>query len=670
MTFPIAFHLTHQPNPKSIKDRYGNSPTRSVIDLQKQFFQLFLREPITLSLRYISDPNATPDQRLQIFLLINTELKLQPEQEQLKRRLLSAIEWSDFYQIYPFQEIELNTHQFPTLQKLDWVNALVEIPKAETISPKGYYLPRLFPENQDHDMVKICEQLSRIRSERFLLEITLQPHNNPSESQKALEAIETLLKAQYKSGNSAKDAILETVIKSAQNHQNNYSHQPLFTYNIKLLAEQEHSLSNLAITWLQNATNSDYANLYHNLPTIKRGSPEFQKSLQATRDVRISPQSSQHSPALQTWQQQFGSQSISKIFGSKPMFGDGSTSYSNPTPPPQSPQSLLNPANSSSLVSPMASQGWNRPQQSAVTMQDLLLLRHLVTLDEVSSFLRVIIPDRHIEGMAIAEIANSTPNNFPDILPIKDVISRFGHHITEDTYVAGVDCNDAPCISDFDKLAHRLVGGMNGTGKTNYILSVVYQFLHANPEREVFMIDFQAGLHYEFTIKKRKNVEMVTTFEDCDKLLKTMLEKHSQRRQEMIDNKCRGRKELFEKTGIKQDRVLLIIDEAFYIKNADRDYKKSIEANLNTIAAQARVTGIHLLYSTQTPTSEVIDSQTLNNIGERVLLAIESASDSRRIIGTDEAYELPLVPKGRALFRGIDRLPIQIATPFVPDEVW
>ena len=102
MTSLLVFHLTHQPNPKSIKDRYGNSPTRSVIDLQKQFFQLLLREPITLSLRYISDPNVTADQRLQIFLLINTKLTTQTEQEQQKRRLLSTIQSSEFYQVYPF----------------------------------------------------------------------------------------------------------------------------------------------------------------------------------------------------------------------------------------------------------------------------------------------------------------------------------------------------------------------------------------------------------------------------------------------------------------------------------------------------------------------------------------------------------------------------------------
>jgi hypothetical protein len=465
------------------------------------------------------------------------------------------------------------------------------------------------------------------------------------------------------------------VIKSAENHQTNYSDNPLFTFSIKLLAEQEHSLSNLAISWLQNATNSEYSSQCHP-PILTRGSTEFQQSLQATRQVRVAPLSYQHSLALQNWHQEFGNQTVSKVFrgGGNSIFGDGSTAYSNPTPPPQPPTGYSLPnANptSGSLVSggssglSKATQGWTTSQPAL--MQDLLPLRHLVTLDEISSFLRVVIPDKKLTGMAIAD---PTANDFPQSFTIHDVINQFGHLITEDTYVAGIDRDGNPCISDFSKLAHRLVGGMNGTGKTNYILSVVYQFLHANPDREVFMIDFQAGLHYEYTIKKRKNVEMVTNFEDCDKLLKKMLEKHAERRTQMTTHQCRGRKELFDKANIKQNAVLLIIDEAFYIKNAERADRKKIEDSLNILAAQARVTGIHILYSTQTPTSDVIDSQTLNNIGERVLLAIESASDSRRIIGTDEAYELPLVPKGRALFRGLDRFPVQIATPLVPDEVW
>lgn len=649
MTSLLVFHLTHQPNPKSIKDRYGNSPTRSVIDLQKQLFQLLLREPITLSVRYISDPNATPDQRLQIFLLINTELKLQPEQDQLKHRLLSAIERSEFYQIYPFQEIELNTDQFPTLQNLDWVNALVEIPKAETISPKGYYLPRLFPENQDHDMVKICEQLNRIRSERFLLEITLQPHNNPAECQKTLDAIETLLKAQSKSGSSAKDAILDTVIKSAQNHQNNYSHQPLFTYSIKLLAEQEHSLSNLAITWLQNATNSDYANLYHNLPIIKRGSPEFQKSLQATRDVRISPQSFQHSPALQAWQQQFGNQSISKIFGSKPMFGDGSTSYSNPTPPPQSPQSFLNPTSSSSLVSsggshalakPMAIQGWDRPQQSAVTMQDLLPLRHLVTLDEVCSFLRVVIPQNKLAGMAVAQTTYPT-------MTAEAIFNTYRHLITRDQYIVGLDDEGNPITSSWDEIPHRLVAGETGWGKTNFMQWVIFQFSYANPAAKIYIMDFKKLDFPDLkNILPHLNWDIVTKVEEALEMIEKIDEEQESRLQ--LIRQYPGARSLSHliKKGVSVNRTLWIIDEAAAVGRASSRLAEKIEDKLAEYAQIGRSFGIHMIYGAQRPDTSIISKQVVDQLGEKTVFKVTYKA-SMEVLETGEAEHINTI--GRAI---------------------
>jgi hypothetical protein len=667
MTSLLAFHLTHQPNPKSIKDRYGNSPTRSVIDLQKQFFQLLLREPITLSLRYISDPNAAADQRLQIFLLINTELTTQTEQEQLKRRLLSTIQSSEFYQIYPFQEIELNAHQFPTLQNLDWVNALLEIPKAETISPKGYYLPRLFPENQDHDMVKICEQLSRIRSERFLLEITLQPHNNPPERQKALDAIETLLKAQSKSSNSAKDAILDTVVKSAQNHQNNYSHQPLFTHSIKLLAEQEQSLSNLAITWLQNATNSDYANLYHNLPIIKRGSPEFQKSLQATRDVRISPQSSHHSPALQAWQQQFGSQSISKIFGSKPMFGDGSTSYSNPTPPPQSPQSFVNPTTSSNIVSssgshalakPMAIQGWDRPQQSAVTMQDLLPLRHLVTLDEVSSFLRVVIPQNKLAGMAVAQTTYPT-------MTAEEIFNTYRHLITPDQYIVGLDDEGNPITSSWDEIPHRLVAGETGWGKTNFMQWVIFQFSYANPEAKIYIMDFKKLDFPDLkNILPHLNWDIITKVEEALEMIDKIDEEQESRLQLIMQYPGARSLSHLIKRGVSINRTLWIIDEAAAVGRASSRLSDKIENKLAEYAQIGRSFGIHMIYGAQRPDTSIVSKQVVDQLGEKTVFKV-TYNASMAVLETGEAEHINT--KGRAiLHRGGSNWSF-VNTPEMPD---
>ena len=648
INFPIAFHLNNQPNPKEIADRHGNSPLRTVIALQHQLFQLLLREPITLSLRYVYDPHASADQRLQIFLIFNTELPSTSEQEQLKRRLTSALQSSEFYQIYPFQLIDLNTNQFPTLQKLDWVKAITEIQKVETISPKGYYLPRLFPENPDHDMVKICEQLSRIGQERFLLEITLQPYNNPSERTKSLNALETILKAHSKASNSAKDAILETVIKSAQNHQTNYSHKPLFTYSIKLLAEQEYSLSNLAISWLQNATNSDYASQCHP-PILTRGSAEFQQSLQATRQVRVVPLSYQHSPALQNWHQEFGSQTVSKVFrgGGNSIFGDGSTVYSNPTPPPQPPTGYSLPnANptSGSLVSGGGSslsnafQGWTTSQPAL--MQDLLPLRHLVTLDEISSFLRVVIPDKKLTGMAIGQTSYPT-------MTAEQIFDKYRHLITPDTYIVGLNDQGTPIVSNWEIIPHRLLAGATRAGKTNFLSWLIFQFLYTNPNRKIYIADFK-GIDFPFLADLNINLNIATTVEDCQAQVATIQNDEFLTRQKLMSEHKVAKLKALQREGVNIDRTIWIIDEAADISDASSKVRNEVENSLKKYARQGASYGIQVVYCTQRVSTAVITPQVTDQCEEKVIFRLKAAA-SEIVLDDPLASEIPMDAKGRAV---------------------
>jgi len=666
MNFPIAFHLTHQPNPKAIADRYGNSPLRAVIALQHQLFQLLLREPITLSLRYVYDPHASADQRLQIFLIFNTEIPITSEKEQLKRRLTSTLQSSEFYQIYPFQLIPPHTNHFPTLQKLDWVHAITEIQKVETISPKGYYLPRLFPENPDHDMVKICEQLSRVGQERFLLEITLQPYNNPSERTKSLNALEAILKAHSKASNSAKDAILETVIKSAQNHQTNYSHKPLFTYSIKLLAEQEHSLSNLAISWLQNATNSDYSSQCHP-PILTRGSTEFQQSLQATRQVRVAPLSYQHSPALQNWHQKFGSQTISQVFRDRAnlLGGDGSTSYSTPTPPPQTPTGYSLPnANltSGGLVSGGSSglsnafQGWTTSQSPL--MQDLLPLRHLVTLDEISSFLRVVIPDKKLTGMAIAQISYPT-------MTAEEIFDKHKDKITRDTYIVGLDDEGQVVTSSWDNIPHRLVAGETGWGKTNFMQWIIFQFSYANPAAKIYVMDFK---RLDFPDLQRMlphlNWNVITKVEEAMDMIDEIDGEHEERLQ--LISQYPGARSLSQltKKGVPINRTLWIIDEAAAIERASSRLSEKIENKLAEYAQIGRSFGIHMIYGAQRPDTSIISKQVVDQLGEKTVFKVTYKA-SMEVLETGEAEHINTI--GRAiLHRGGSNWSF-VNTPEMPD---
>lgn len=57
-------------------------------------------------------------------------------------------------------------------------------------------------------------------------------------------------------------------------------------------------------------------------------------------------------------------------------------------------------------------------------------------------------------------------------------------------------------------------------------------------------------------------------------------------------------------------------------------------------------------------------------MGEKVIFRIDSSTDSMRLLGETTAADLPVDPKGRAIYKGLDGKPKLVGTPKVPDEIW
>ena len=653
----INFQITHKNNSdKTLKENKSSIllVRRAINSICGIFSDNHLLANTTFAIRYLKDEDNISSPVKTYFSVSRLQSNFSSEEiESIQSNIEMTL--GNIFKIFQCQ--------------IDWqqslcTNAVSQIVKDEFFDlSSNLYVPKFLKASSTAEFLQVINFMEG-KDSKTALEVCLQPYHAPDERVRWMQAIEQMI--QTIQSDSSSKSNFGHALADYQAYQKHYFRDTtlpsLFNYSIKAYGEKQSHVQALLNAFRDSAISQDNVvdclvkSLRYQTNSLVKFSHTGAIERPEWQNISLAPIKKTVQATKKGWEALGnGSLNIDNLFAT----GIGLQQITSSNPQMQAlPQGANQSPNQGQLVPSQGGQMTQNQAQIPITIADLKPLHQIVCLEEVQGFL----------NLGISESITTT--DFPQSFTIYDVINQFGHLITEDTYVAGIDRDGNPCISDFSKLAHRLVGGMNGTGKTNYILSVVYQFLYANPDREVFMIDFQAGLHYEYTIKKRKNVEMVTNFEDCDKLLKKMLEKHAERRTEMTTHKCRGRKELFDKANIKQNAVLLIIDEAFYIKNAERADKKKIEDSLNILAAQARVTGIHILYSTQTPNSDVIDSQTLNNIGERVLLAIESPSDSRRIIGTDEAYELPLVPKGRALFRGLDRFPVQIATPFVPDEVW
>ncbi len=654
LSFEILPHRTTEDNTNRHQFR------KELLQTQNQTLRSLTRiaSNLTVSLRYYYDPKL---QQVKTYLLINPSPDSETEavSEQVIA-LLTKGKFSKFFTLKP----EKN---FSQVQELTWVEFIGEVIKnQEFIEPQNYYLPHFIKPNSANDMLDVWEVINR-QDNRLMLEITLQNYHNPSEKSLWVNAIQQML-TQLDKLTGTKDNLLSATIALYQKYQQLYASGDLFQYSVKVLAANRGEASVVLQTLSEHAT-KETANSKLCEIIIAKGESGFLESLEATEKVEIST-----AIQWQGWQRDFGQKLIRDAIQPKKTgwgrLGDGSLNLTAKPSLPSGGNSAPNqnsPGGGDIVVrgSSALSKFYSSPPPARFV--DLKPLSRLATAQEISGFFRVAFPQLTLEKKM--ETTQQISEEYTQGFSIDYIVKKHRALITEDSYIAGIDQYGNPCISDFYKITHRIVAGVPGSGKTNFLTSVIYQFLLANPKRKIYIADFQAGLHYQFIVDQQPSVEMVTQLKDCADLLGELWNEHEERRQEMVKNRVRNLGDLSKKTGIEKSRTLLIIDEAFYIKTAERGLRGSIETNLNSLAAQSRVTGIHIIYCSQRPTSEVIDPQTANNMDERVIFRVSSAA-SQLLLGDYAAASLPIDPKGRAIYRGLESELKIIATPYVSDEIW
>lgn len=662
----LSYFLGLEITPKQNTQEASKTEIRkNLLQTQQQLIRR-LGTNLTISLRYIYDPDNSP--KLKTYLLINQPHNTQTEENSQEiLSLLTKGKLSEFFTLTRQPNLTI-------CQNLDWVQIIGEILKhEELIEPQNYYLPHFFEANPTNDMSAVCDVIQRADS-KLILEITLQTYDNPNQKSWVNAINQMLAQLEKVNASGTKDNLLSATLALYQKYQQLYPSSDLFQYSIKALAENWGDASVVLSTLIEHATKETPHGKQCRIVKVNKSNPAFSESLEATKKVEIST-----AIEWEGWQKDISQMLIKNAiepqkkglgkFSSNSANLPDKPSFSVPnaplftgginSDPNQSLPQLYNTVSDGSALAKLSS----TPPPSRIV--DLKPLHRLASAQEITGFFRIAV-SRSAADVPIEEFSNKLPEK----LNIEDVVREHGKLITEDSYIVGIDENGKPCISDFSKIPHRIVAGGTGSGKTNFISSVIYQFLYADPSREIYIIDFQAGLHYQFMVDQQPTIKMVTQLQECAKVFGQLWDEHEKRRQQMLEKRVRSLKDLKEKHDISIPRILLIIDEAFYIKTADRDIKKTIETHLNNLAAQSRVTAIHIIYCSQTPTSDIIDTQTSNNMGEKVIFRIDSSTDSMRLLGETTAADLPVDPKGRAIYKGLDGKPKLVGTPKVPDEIW
>lgn len=212
---------------------------------------------------------------------------------------------------------------------------------------------------------------------------------------------------------------------------------------------------------------------------------------------------------------------------------------------------------------------------------------------------------------------------------------------------------------------HGLVGGTTGSGKSEFLRSLVAGLAANNdPTRLNFLlIDFKGGAAFAACERLPHTIGTVSNLDEqlADRALRA-LEAEMNRRMVLFSQAGEGIDNLdaYLATGPAEamPRLLLVVDEFAMLA---KDYPDVLSA-LVSVAAVGRTLGVHMVLATQRPAG-VVNDDILANTNLRVALRVQSRDDSTSVIGVPGAAAIGRGQQGRAFIKlGQDDItPVQTA---------
>jgi S-DNA-T family DNA segregation ATPase FtsK/SpoIIIE len=212
---------------------------------------------------------------------------------------------------------------------------------------------------------------------------------------------------------------------------------------------------------------------------------------------------------------------------------------------------------------------------------------------------------------------------------------------------------------------HGLVGGTTGSGKSEFLRSLVAGLAARNdPTRLNFiLVDFKGGAAFKACERLPHTIGTISNLDEqlADRALRA-LEAEMERRQRVFAEAGEGVDSLSAYLATNpaepMPRLLLVIDEFAMLA---KDFPDVLKA-LVSVGAVGRTLGVHMILATQRPAG-VVSEDILANTNLRVALRVQSRDDSNNVIGVPAASAIGRAQMGRAFVKlGQDDItPVQTA---------
>lgn len=303
---------------------------------------------------------------------------------------------------------------------------------------------------------------------------------------------------------------------------------------------------------------------------------------------------------------------------------------------------------------------------------DLKCKTKISTIKSYKEDLMLMLDARDIEFQVAID---GTPYLGIHLIKEKDHILMLGDLIESKEYIEdnkkipmiiGKDFNGNIVIEDLAELPHLLIAGTTGTGKSKFLSTLIVDIMYklTTDEVRIILVDTRATNFFRFNGIPHLLIPVITESNKTMGMLAYLIQEMNNRYNLFQTVKVDNIDAYNKVSEQKLPRFVVIIEDFCDLMI---ETNKEIEEYIARLIQMSRAAGIHVIISTQRPSTNVITGIIKANIPSRIAFKVPSQVDSRTIIDVAGAEELLMY--GDIIFSKLGNCKNRrIQTPYISDE--
>jgi S-DNA-T family DNA segregation ATPase FtsK/SpoIIIE len=219
---------------------------------------------------------------------------------------------------------------------------------------------------------------------------------------------------------------------------------------------------------------------------------------------------------------------------------------------------------------------------------------------------------------------------------------------------------------------HFLVGGTTGSGKSEFLKSLVFSLIRRYPQEvvKIALVDPKRVTFPEFENNAWLMSPVIKERDRAISFMEELVSEMEQRYQQFEQAQCSDLKSYNQKR-IQQGEnpvphIVCIFDE-YADFMVEKEAREALEYSIKRLGAMARAAGIHLIIATQRPEAKIVTPLIRSNLPGRVALKTSTEADSKIILGGNQTQAAHLLGKGDLFYLSSGQL-IRLQSLLVTDK--